>query len=932
MRRSNLLALATPTLVLGLALQTACGGGGGGGDAAPATTTPPTTIPISTGPQVVLNGDFEQGAKIWNSDNAVVSKNYASDPRIVVHGGTYMAWLCGNGSTFSDRMWQDVYVPSTATSATLAFWLKIVTDETGTAVKDTFTVKVMTPANATLGTLLTKSNVDGSSAYAQQVVDLMPYKGQVIRLMFTGVEDSSGASSFLLDDLAVNIQVPTATDLAPIIDSFTPTSGVPGETTVTINGRNFFGVTGLTVNGAAASTTVVDGTKLTAPVPPTATQGNGSITVTNAQGTGTSGTSFSATYGLPTISALNPSQGPVGTPLVITGTHLDYPGATVTVNGVAATVTAHSMTQLTVTVPAGATGTGNVVVTSGGNTASKPFTVNGAAATLDLHIEALQLTQSTQTLTNTVPIVAGKKGLIRVFVLANQINSAAPVVQVVLKNNGVAVWGAPKTISAPAASVPTTLTEGDLTASWNLVVDGADLATPTGSGYTLEATVDPTAAIAEADTTNNALTAALTGVAVPTFKTTIFPVVLTSGTGNVSGANLTTWVARLKKMYPVAAVDAQVGAPFTGSVNSLVSDDADGHWSTLLSDLATKHQADSASDRYYYGALNVSYGSGIAGLGYVPGTSNSGFQYRTAIGWDKTGYSDGGNFPEVFAHETGHNMGRPHSPCGGAGNPDPAYPYSGAFIGQWGYDSDDNVLMSPTVNRDIMAYCRPNWVSDYVYKKILTFRNGTGGFLTVGADAEDAPQASTQATECVLVRGILHRDGRVTFLPGFRTRALPTVPAAGGDLRLRGLDASGRVMFDQAVTPASLGCGPLEGEQHFVLALPAADLASLQTLQAHRQGLLLAEKRAGSTAAKGTAARVVADPELRQVAEGWAQVRWDVATQGEAVMVRDAETGEVLAIGTGGQHRFATAKAHGQLDLVFSNGVTGTTQRTALKR
>ena len=44
---------------------------------------------------------------------------------------------------------------------------------------------------------------------------------------------------------------------------------------------------------------------------------------------------------------------------------------------------------------------------------------------------------------------------------------------------------------------------------------------------------------------------------------------------------------------------------------------------------------------------------------------------------------------ELMAHELGHNMGSSHAPCGGAGGPDPSYPYPGGSIGAWGYDFRD---------------------------------------------------------------------------------------------------------------------------------------------------------------------------------------------------------------------------------------------------
>jgi len=78
----------------------------------------------------------------------------------------------------------------------------------------------------------------------------------------------------------------------PTITSFTPTSACAGATpVVTITGTNFTGATSVKFNGVDASSfTVVNSTTITATLPATAT--TGVITVSNANASGTSSTSF----------------------------------------------------------------------------------------------------------------------------------------------------------------------------------------------------------------------------------------------------------------------------------------------------------------------------------------------------------------------------------------------------------------------------------------------------------------------------------------------------------------------------------------------------------------------------------------------------------------------------------------------------------------
>ncbi len=923
----------SPTRCLSLALlltMVACGGGGG-------SSAPPSQPVPTISAQVLMNTGFEQTSPIvWQGDTSVIYPN--QDATYTAHSGSHFAYLGGYGAVQSDQITQDLYIPSTAQSAALTFYLKIITDETGAASKDTLTVAALNTSGTTLGTLLTKSNLNAAD-YTAYSVNLLPYKGQVLRLSFKSQEDTQNQTSFLLDDVLATIAAPLI-DLTPIISGFTPTSGIAAEQTVQITGKNFFGLTAVSIGSASATYVLTDGTALSATVPAGAATGSIPIQITNAQGTGSSATNFVVAYGAPTITGVNPNQGPVGTPVVITGTYLGYPGTTVTLNGLTISSFTQTPAQITFTVPpATPVGPGNLIVTTPGGIQTKTFTVNTAAATLDLHIEKVELTQSTQTLDNSVPVVAGKDGLIRVFVLANQTNSAAPAVQVTLMNNGLAVFGYPKPILAPGTSVPTTLNEGLLTASWNLPVPGNDLLTPTGTGYSITAVVDPTGAIAEADKANNTTTVALSGTTVPIFKTTIFPVALSTGTGDISEANKAQWVARLAKMYPISSVDVAVGATFTGTVSSLAGDGTG--WSTLLADLAVKHLADgtAGADRYYYGALNVSYSSGTAGMGYVPSSQSNIIGYadnqgrrgniETAIGWDKMGYHDGGNFPEVFAHETGHNMGRNHSPCPSGTNApsgiDPAYPYAGASIGAWGYDSTSNTLHDPGVDKDIMAYCTPDWVSDYTYKGILNYRSGTGGFLTVGAEVTPQPKPSTVAQECLIVRGIVHDDGKVEMLPSFRTKALPSAVPGEGDYTLACLDQQGLPVYTAPIELMELGCSPKGHERHFVMALrlSSAVLDSIAGLNVIQAGQVKAGLRSVSAAAQSAATT----PELRRLDSGQVRLTWD-ATIHPTVLVRDTDSGEVIAILAGGVQTLQT-KAK-RLDLVLSDGVSGRTHHLEL--
>jgi kumamolisin len=87
--------------------------------------------------------------------------------------------------------------------------------------------------------------------------------------------------------------------------------------------------------------------------------------------------------GTPSITSFNPTSGPAGTSVTILGTNLGGASA-VTFNGTSATFTNNSSTQISATVPAGATtGTISVVTSAGTATSSSNFTVTSAAPSND---------------------------------------------------------------------------------------------------------------------------------------------------------------------------------------------------------------------------------------------------------------------------------------------------------------------------------------------------------------------------------------------------------------------------------------------------------------------------------------------------------------------------------------------------------------------
>ncbi len=221
--------------------------------------------------------------------------------------------------------------------------------------------------NSTPGNVSFASKIDFSTTYTHAV----------------GVADINGDGRndlvTHLYDVAVFENV-VGTILSPTITSFTPSSGLIG-TSVTITGTNFSTPFSNTVefNGVPATITASTATSLTVTVPAGAT--TGPIEVTIGCNTITSIGNFSVGVIIPSITSFTPTSGPIGTTVTITGTNFDTTPANniVYFGATRATVTAATSTQLTVTVPTGATYQ-PITVQVAGLTAhsNKPFVVTFA--------------------------------------------------------------------------------------------------------------------------------------------------------------------------------------------------------------------------------------------------------------------------------------------------------------------------------------------------------------------------------------------------------------------------------------------------------------------------------------------------------------------------------------------------------------------------
>src|SRR5947209_12357407 len=154
--------------------------------------------------QLLGNPGFETGsASPWVATTGVINSSTAEP----AHSGSWDAWLDGYGTTHTDSIYQDVTIPSTATTATLSFWLHIDTSETTTVTAfDTLKVQIRNTAGTVLSTLATFSNLNKATGFSQKSFDVTSFKGQTIQVFLVGTEDSSLQTSFVVDDFTLNVQ------------------------------------------------------------------------------------------------------------------------------------------------------------------------------------------------------------------------------------------------------------------------------------------------------------------------------------------------------------------------------------------------------------------------------------------------------------------------------------------------------------------------------------------------------------------------------------------------------------------------------------------------------------------------------------------------------------------------------------------------------
>jgi len=282
----------------------------------------------------------------------------------------------------------------------------------------------------------------------------------------------------------------------------------------------------------------------------------------------------------------------------------------------------------------------------------------------------IHLNQGNQDAAGTIGGIAGRPGMLRVLVGGSTaLNPFAPAVRVRLYVDG--VFQREHRLEATGVSVPTSPVLDDRTTTWDLVLDGADIV----PGLMVEALVDPDGTVPDVDRDDDRFPrgAALHDLNIrplAPLRFHAFPVLSTfhGAMGNVTEANLEAYLTATRQWIPTGTIETTLREPFITDADFTNTT----QWGPVLGALQALRTVEGASDAYYHGIIPGVAGVAYGGLAYVPRANTSAF--RSGLSYDRLAAGAAG----VVAHELGHNLGRPHAPCGNVGAGEAAYPHANA--------------------------------------------------------------------------------------------------------------------------------------------------------------------------------------------------------------------------------------------------------------
>ncbi|NKI68013.1 hypothetical protein GN109_01160 [Collimonas pratensis] len=921
-----LLALA----LIGMTLsQSGCGGGGGSGDntaAAPnsiAAPSPAAAVSIaalsatsaSAGTVVTVSGSGFQKVTAVSIGNVAVTFSIVSDSQIAitVPATPVSGVITVSGPGFS--------VQSSAT---------FVSSLPAPLVTNVSASNVAVGANFTIQ----GKNLDLVSAYQLAGANLAIVSNSSSAVTLTmPAQPTFGTLTLIVNGAPVNTSYQLHSYRPASIVAVLPQLGIVGSS-VTINGSGLAAVTDIRfANGTVASVTAASSSTVSFVVPPGAA--SGPLTVVDPYQEVVSAGVFSV---VPTVTATGLQTTSSGSTVILTVTGTNLSNVTgATVGNVATTIVSSSNTQLVLSVALGSSGTltlnapGQAAVNAGtiDNTGNVGLWISGVDFVHVFDKSASDLT---------LRLTPGRPALVRATVLAPAAGAKSPLVNLSATSKAGVALGT-LAMSGPA-SLPTAKDDYNLNNTFNAVLPAA----------WVQPGVKVSIKVAAGASNSPASQDVSPVVGTPTSMHVVLVPLTVGGATGVLPPSLSDVQKALARVYPYAngniAVTSRAPLIISGASSTTAM-----NWSSALTQLESTRETED-KNAFYYGLVPMYTpipGSFVAGLGYVGSRSNGGSSSVAAIGLDWSSSAGQGdpfnnNWPQwqaIMVHEMGHNHSLSHAPCGGASDPDPAYPNSNADLSALAvynslYDNDTQIgtLSAPltpnsTQMKDVMGYCGGTWFSDFSYVRAQQFAESRTAaipqplVLNSAASVAAAPDGYLTIAGEITAQGVLLHPASASA-----TKLRIDTATAKSSYALRVLTVSGQT-YNLPFEPVSVADAS-DKTSHFWVSLPnPGDIASIDVL---RNGQLQAMRQPGQVQRVKAASAAAGNAQAMASAVGWTvqngqlTVTWNAALEPFLSLMYISASGAKTVLGNGLQNGSATfdikaLPSGGRFDLSLSSAM-----------
>ena len=901
-------------------------GGGGGSSSTPTTTAPAASVNI----MALSASSAAPGATVTITGSGF--KNVTA----VTIGGTAVTF-----SVVSDTQ-ITVTVPVNPVSGPITlsgpgFSVKSATSFSSS--QPTPLITSVSASNVPVGTNFTiqGNNLDKVSSYSIGGINLAVVSSTSSSATLTmPAQAISGMLTLNVGGVAVSSAYQINGYVPATVTAMLPQVGIVGSS-VAISGNGLAAVTTIRfANGTLASASTASNNAVTFSVPPGAA--SGPLTVRDPYQEVQSASAFTVEPSVIPTSLLSSTSG--GTVvLTIAGSNLNIVTAA-KVGSSNATIVSISSTQLVLNVSLGTSG--NVTLSAPGQASVNAGSIDssGNVGLWISNVDFVHVFDKSAT-DPTLRLTPGRPALVRATVLAPTAGTQSPVVNLVASSASGTPLGT-LTMSGPA-NLPTAKDDYNLNSSFNVVLPaawvkpgvkvGIRVLAGSGSSPTSPASQDvsPTVGAATA------------------MRVILVPLTVGGATG-VLPTSLSDVQKALARVYPYANgnIVVQKRAPL---VISGATDTTTMNWSSALNQLEAAREVESPNT-FYYGFVpmyNPIPGSFVAGLGYVGNRTQGGNSPVAAIGLDWTSSAGQGDpfdnkWPQwqaIMVHEMGHNHSLSHAPCGGAGNPDPAFPNTNADLSALPvynslYDTDTQIgtLSAPltpsnTQMKDVMGYCGGTWFSDFSYVRAQQFAESR-----TLAIPQPLVLAATGAD-------IVAADGYLTISGELTAQGVLLHPASASAAKLRNDTASAKSTYELRVHTVAgqtfklpfdpVGVADAKDEtSHFWVSMP--NPGEISTVEVLHNGQVLAMRQPGqvqrakvATQASG-AAQGMASSVGWTVQNGRLSLTWNAAQEPFLSLMYVAPNGAKTVLGNRLQNGSATLDisglpSGGRFDLSLSSAM-----------